>query len=41
MIRCAFARMNKAVAGLMLGEEGMIGVIDGHGQHIGEDGDEI
>jgi hypothetical protein len=33
--------MSKAVAGLMLGEEGMIGLIDEHGQHIGWDGDEI
>ena len=41
MIRCVSATMNKAVAGLMLGEEGVIGLIDGHGQHIGEDGDAI
>ena len=30
--------MTKSMAGLMLG---MIGLIDGHGQHIGQDGDEI
>ena len=41
MIRCVSATMTKAVAGLMLGEEGMIELIDGHGQYIGQDGDEI
>jgi len=41
MIRCVSATMTKAVAGLMLGEEGMIGLIDGHGQYIGQDGDGI
>lgn len=41
MIRCVSVTMTKAVAGLMPGEEGLIGLIDGHGQHIGQDGDEM
>ena len=40
MIRCVSATMTKAVAGLMSGE-GIIWLIDGHGQDIGQDGDEM